>query len=827
MSYKIKSVVLFLKFLSNLLLLRNFGNIIYDLSAKYEDALSTTHLRKLEKLSKKVRKAELDVQFLKNCLIFNVFPKFVSFPLPGTEIQDVKAIRKRLLRSSIKKREKEYRKLVFERDKLHSEIKAVVTTVEMYVLSKAIQRNLKKKEREWIQTHEKKLKNMTKNEILPFTASDTINNLSSYRLTSEEEEVLKHGLTHSIVPPKIRKSDIYTSFEMLHRCMHDKLANSQYAPKLKSDLSHLAHLCVSSHRVSAGDMRGHIVLKRLHKNEGIVILRADRGNSVVIVDRDDYMNGIMDVINDGSKFRKLSAGPTLTGGGELQRFLGDLENGGGVDGEVYGKICPMGSQPARICGLPKIHKQRAANAVPAFRPIVSSVRTYNCQLSKFLCSMLSPYIPREYTTTDTFSFVSELKSVDANSGFMVSFDVGGLFAGVPLTGSIGLAVSCVGRSGPGLGLSGGGLAKLFSFATAQARFLFGGAACGRMDGVSVGSPLAPVLASLFMGHHENIWLRNYSRSKLSFCRGYVGDAFCLFGSGRDALSFFGFVGGRHPGVAFSVEGEVSSGLAFLGVLVDGASSSSPVASVCHGASCAGLLANFFSFSPHSYKVGLVKTLVDRAYKINNTWHGFHKDIESLVITLGKNFFPAGIIDPIIKHYLDKASAIPADPGKLNTGPSGSIIHFKLPYLNASAFAQGGLRSLLGGCCAGLRIGLAFSSCRVSNMFSIKDPIPISLRSLVVYKFSCAGCSSVYVGETCRHFSTRVREHLARDKNSHIYKHLTSSKTCKKTVSNESCFTILDTAKCSYELKIKEALHIGWLKPTLNSQLSHANLTLDL
>ena len=127
----------------------------------------------------------------------------------------------------------------------------------------------------------------------------------------------------------------------------------------------------------------------------------------------------------------------------------------------------------------------------------------------------------------------------------------------------------------------------------------------------------------------------------------------------------------------------------------------------------------------------------------------------------------------------------------------------------------------------LQIKLAFSSYKVSNMFSIKDPIPISLRSLVVYKISCRGCNSVDVGEINRHFTTRVREHLARDNNLHIYKDLTSSKTCKNTVSNENCFTILYTAKCSYQLKIKEALHITWLKPTLNSQLSHANLTLDL
>ena len=104
-------------------------------------------------------------------------------------------------------------------------------------------------------------------------------------------------------------------------------------------------------------MKKHKVLKRLHKNEKIAILRADKGNSVVIVNKDDYMNGIMDVINDRSKFKKLSTDPTLTRENKLQRFLRELKNKGKIDSEIYGKIYPIGSQPARIYGLPKIHKQ--------------------------------------------------------------------------------------------------------------------------------------------------------------------------------------------------------------------------------------------------------------------------------------------------------------------------------------------------------------------------------------------------------------------------------------------------------------------------------------
>ena len=50
-----------------------------------------------------------------------------------------------------------------------------------------------------------------------------------------------------------------------------------------------------------------------------------------------------------------------------------------------------------------------------------------------------------------------------------------------------------------------------------------------------------------------------------------------------------------------------------------------------------LLTNYFSFTPYSYKVGLIKTIVDRAYKINNTWLGFHDDINKLMDILKESF----------------------------------------------------------------------------------------------------------------------------------------------------------------------------------------------
>ena len=50
--------------------------------------LSTSKLRKIEKLSIKRKKADLNITFLSNCKVFNVIPQFLAFNLPNTNDSD-------------------------------------------------------------------------------------------------------------------------------------------------------------------------------------------------------------------------------------------------------------------------------------------------------------------------------------------------------------------------------------------------------------------------------------------------------------------------------------------------------------------------------------------------------------------------------------------------------------------------------------------------------------------------------------------------------------------------------------------------------------------
>ena len=250
-----------------LLLSRPFGSIIFDLAAKYNGRVNISDLRKFEKLSIKTRISELDLAFLCNCRSPNVFPKFLCFHLPANiDRQDALGIRRKLLKSAINRRTKEH-----HRDRLKNRISETLSSIDRYILHKSVGHNVTKGVKEFIKTHEKKLKNLTKNSVLPFTSDEVVTNLSSVSLNADQLNVLKYGLTHSFCPPSINKTDIFTFLELISRRMLKNLKESKDTGKLDTELSHLALTYVSSYRPTALDLKKHRILKELRKNKNMFI----------------------------------------------------------------------------------------------------------------------------------------------------------------------------------------------------------------------------------------------------------------------------------------------------------------------------------------------------------------------------------------------------------------------------------------------------------------------------------------------------------------------------------------------------------------------------
>ena len=169
----------------------------------------------------------------------------------------------------------------------------------------------------------------------------------------------------------------------------------------------------------------------------------------------------------------------------------------------------------------------------------------------------------------------------------------------------------------------------------------------------------------------------------------------------------------------------------------------------------------------------------------------------------KYAYPPFLIDKIIKKYLDYK--FPRNHNQLRD--KSDVYYFKLPYIATFSHHIKNKLSKISKefCKENFNIKLVFSSFKIKNSFSY--PVPNYLKSFPAYKFTSASRSSSYIDETCRHFKTRIEEHIKNDKKSHLFKHFHSTTTCIDFYIS-LCFKIIDKANSKFDLKIKEDLRIN-------------------
>ncbi|CAF1691132.1 unnamed protein product, partial [Adineta ricciae] len=142
------------------------------------------------------------------------------------------------------------------------------------------------------------------------------------------------------------------------------------------------------------------ILKTLAKDKSIIIIKADKGRSVVVLDREDYLNKMEILISDHTTFKPIENDPTITEENRLIRKLRQLKERGFISESEYNFCYPCESQPTRLYGLPKVHK----DGVP-LRPILSASGTFNFGIAQLLARKLSHLAKHSTVIEDTFKFL--------------------------------------------------------------------------------------------------------------------------------------------------------------------------------------------------------------------------------------------------------------------------------------------------------------------------------------------------------------------------------------------------------------------------------------
>ena len=267
----------------------------------------------MEKLDYKSRKFELDVEFLQICLDNNLTPKFVRFKVTNSSLRSSKAYREcqvKLLKQELANKKSARRTADIQLKRLKDELVRKLSLVDFtHVISLFLKGNdatLSKCQK----VQQKKLYKLGYFER-DKDANDpeqVIHNFSSYELSDDEKSLLAKGLNFSLPPKKLHFADHMTPFELLYKNVRNCDISQYRMDLLKVDLKKIAYSSFSKYnflRELNISLPEYEILKKLSAREDLVIHKSDKGNSVVIVNRTDYLQRMQEMVDDTSKFEKV------------------------------------------------------------------------------------------------------------------------------------------------------------------------------------------------------------------------------------------------------------------------------------------------------------------------------------------------------------------------------------------------------------------------------------------------------------------------------------------------------------------------------------------
>ena len=388
-----------------------------------------------------------------------------------------------------------------------------------------------------------------------------IHNFSSHILTEAEKSVLCRGLLFALPPKTLENADYMVSFELLYQDIKtanlNTLQNETIKPKM---LDTAVSLFDTFKKNKPQNNLSKIELQALNsllQNKDIVTQKADKGNTIVVIDTDAYKKKMKAIISDRSKFEKLDIQEEkhlnfiLNKEKRLRKIIKPLYEKGCFTKSEFLKICPTGSKPGILYRQAKVHKPVEDNC-SSFHPILSAI-TPMYDLAKFLVPILKPLTEDKYTLHDSFSSASEVSKFNSKN-LMATFDVECLFTNIPLgetidniTNDLFLTTDKVDN------FEREELKQLLTFEAYESFFIFDGEYYTQIDRVAMGSPLGPTLAAhSFLCHFEKKWLSECPVEFLpSVYKRYVDDIFVTFNSYSQLLKFVDYMNQQHPNIKFT------------------------------------------------------------------------------------------------------------------------------------------------------------------------------------------------------------------------------------------------------------------------------------
>ena len=813
------------------------GRLYHRLQSK--GVVSKEELRRFEKVVLKLATYRQHLRYFDRCIELDLIPEFIKFKPPEIEAyknpkmyytQVVKEQR-RLTATTLKEIKAEYITIL-------KHLRQTVSTFDFRLFLVLLKEQVVKKSMlDKTKTHNKKLYALWQNQR-PETPNCIIN-YSSKELNLSERYALIYGLNNHILPSNVDALKIKSSIDsQMNRICYFNKINLTYDDKnsIREATDRFVHeaeqLCNTKK-----NRHLHKTLRCLSNNKTIKVCKMDKGVGLVVMNSVDYYAKLDNIISDGTRFTCLDydintnrvhdckSAPWVIKENKIARYcrehLKDL-----VDEQTYRRIKPTGSQPGKIYGMAKNHKPQCP-----LRPVLSAIDTPEYQLAKWLEEQIKPYLSSDYSVSSTSAFVEELSHIKPRSSdVLVSFDIKSLYTNVPLKEVISdIQRKVYSTSATSSFFLNSGITetvfKNMLQTCSESIFLYKDNVYKQHDGLSMGSPLAPLMANWFVAKIENQIFERSISCKPKFYRRYVDDIFAVFDSTADRDEFFDILNNQHQNLIFTMETNKGQ-LPFLDVSVS-ISNGKYNTRVYRKPTNTGVMMNFNCEAPTSWKKSLIRCLLLRAFRNSSDFYLFQVEIETLKSILKKNAYPEYFFNKIISEFLSKYGDNENDFQRKknelkNAKPQLVVKEFDEVYLNIPYFGRPShklhrninhrMRT------HNIWVKAAYKTSKTGSYFGLKSKCSHLFASNVVYKFTCSRDENIsYLGETRRQLFQRINEHTDRTRDSPIFDHLLNCEECSETSNIAKCFEIIRRCKRS-DLYSLECLMIVKTRPVLNNKL---------
>lgn len=498
--------------------------------------------------------------------------------------------------------------------------------------------------------------------------------------------------------------------------------------------------------------------KYLRDHKELTVLQADKGGATVVMLTTEYFTKMNELVADQNVYQKIAKDPTNKYQNKNNALARLLLTNHHIDKQEKNRLLCNNASIPKIYGAPKVHK----TDMP-MRPVVASFKAPNRNMARKLCRIVSKAVDVDMNIKNSYEFKKFIDEVTVPDGYvLVSFDVISLFTNITVERLTYVITKKWDIIRPHTDIPLDLFIKLVKFCIDECNvFSFQNEIFRQKKGTAMGNPFSAVGANLVMDDLISVVMSSMDRAQTIFIKKYVDDLIALVR--KDDIELLSNALNKYDDdIQFTHEVELNNEISYLDLKLVRVGSHI-ITDWYRKELASGRMLDYLSQHSMPLKINTAKSLVNRVFTLSSEC--FHESNRKIVHSiLAQNHYPDRLITNMINsHFRMNMTETPI----ANKPEDIKFVSFTY----ATGLAER-LKKIMRKQLPNVQISFKPLK-KVKDLHTrLKDRENENEKAGVVYEVQCESCDTVYIGQTGRMVTTRMKEHTTDMSNA--LKHLADS-----------------------------------------------------